>query len=234
MPTLQSTVATVDATANTLRRCGPLGPALGTAVAQVALQFIWNDFSDEYNQTERKRTYFPSVLINDHLYRLTIADLPVIPYFPSSPRREWADFRFCGLRGASAYVLVYDASNAGTFRHVRALRDQMCEARDMRGVPVVVVGNKRDLVACAAGTPGAAAGDCGSAERREIANLVKKQWKCCYVECSAKYNWRVVTVFRELMKIVDGIETGQGYKEVCSPMRDNFQEALDRNRCNII
>jgi len=36
-----------------------------------------------------------------------------------------------------------------------------------------------------------------------FANVVRKQWKCCHVECSARYNWRIVALFRELMKSVD-------------------------------
>jgi len=42
-----------------------------------------------------------------------------------------------------------------------------------------------------------------SRSRDTVANVVRKQWKCCYVECSARYNWRVVALFRELMKAVD-------------------------------
>jgi Ras-like protein family protein 10B len=131
----------------------------------------------------------------------------------------------------------------------------------MRNVPLLVVGNKQDLLVSSAATGGGsggngAAGGSGTSgsggattaiagtssgrdveyreKRRDIVNLVKKHWKCTYVECSAKYNWRVVAVFKELMKAVDSLETGQGGKEVCSPMMDNLHDALDRNKCNIL
>jgi len=42
-----------------------------------------------------------------------------------------------------------------------------------------------------------------SRSRDTVANVVRKQWKCSYVECSARFNWRVVALFRELMKAVD-------------------------------
>jgi len=42
-----------------------------------------------------------------------------------------------------------------------------------------------------------------SRSRDTAANVVRKQWKCSYVECSARFNWRVVSLFRELMKAVD-------------------------------
>ncbi|XP_069691378.1 uncharacterized protein [Periplaneta americana] len=238
-------------------------PAVGkTSIIQ---QFVWNDFSEEYVPTDRKHTYYPSVIINEHLYELKISDIPVIPYFPVNSYYEWTDYRFYGLRSATAYVLVFDLSNADTFQYIRTLREQMLESRDMRNVPLLVVGNKQDLLVSAtapggsaggngaaggsgvSGSGGATAAITGSAtgtssgkdveyreKRRDIVNLVKKHWKCTYVECSAKYNWRVVAVFKELMKAVDSLETGQSSKEVCSPMMDNLHEALDRNKCIIL
>ncbi|KDR12000.1 Ras-like protein family member 10B, partial [Zootermopsis nevadensis] len=195
-------------------------PAVGkTSIVQ---QFVWNDFSEEYLPTDQKHTYYPSVIINDHLYELKISDIPVIPYFPVNSYYEWTDYRFYGLRSATAYVLVFDLSNADTFQYIRTLRDQMLESRDMRNVPLLVVGNKQDLIVSS------------SEKRRDIVNLVKKHWKCTYVECSAKYNWRVVAVFKELMKAVDCLETGQANKEVCSPIMDNLHDALDRNKCSIL
>lgn len=224
---------------------------------------MWNDFSEEYVPTDRKHTYYPSVIINDHLYELKISDIPVIPYFPVNSFYEWTDYRFYGLRSATAYVLVFDLSNTDTFQYIRTLRDQMLESRDMRNVPLLVVGNKQDLLVSPGATAGAtggngAAGGSGTSgtggttvtgtgsssggakdvehreKRRDIVNLVKKHWKCTYVECSAKYNWRVVAVFKELMKAVDSLETGQAGKEVCSPMMDNLHDALDRNKCSIL
>ncbi|XP_046386363.1 uncharacterized protein LOC124156088 isoform X2 [Ischnura elegans] len=250
-------------------------PAVGkTSIVQ---QFVWNEFCDTYYPTDRRHTYYPSVVINGRLYDLKISDLPPVPYFPVDSLLEWTDYRAYGLRSATAYVLVFDLSNAAdTFRHIKCLREQMAGSRDMRNVPVVVVGNKHDRLhgplglgnRSAGQSPGFRGVPClsqasgfggisgpssstlpsgvGSAigshsmanyggpghansmmfqqqsqstalaesrERRDIANIVKKHWRCGYVECSAKYNWRVVAVFKELMKAVDsmeGRESGRG------------------------
>ena len=54
-----------------------------------------------------------------------VTDLPSISHFPRTPDAEWTDFRFFGLRSASAYLFVYDASDAAaTFDVVRTLREQ--------------------------------------------------------------------------------------------------------------
>ena len=84
---------------------------------------------------------------SDSLFELKLIDLPVIPFFPPDSMVEWSDYRFFGLRSASAYLLVYDVSVPSTFSFVKALREQMYESRDMANIPVIVVANKMDLVA---------------------------------------------------------------------------------------
>ena len=202
---------------------------------------------------------------------------------------EWSDYRFFGLRSASAYLLVYDVSVPSTFSFVKALREQMYESRDMANIPVIVVANKMDLVAsiaasnsknnsnqhqlisggghlsacgsstnnhldrggghpavnltqphhngitstsaAAAATPATVvmvAGAASSAasmyqhghtgqqmlevhqyDRKEISHIVRKNWKSIHVECSAKYNWNIVTIFRELAITLDMVANGQ-------------------------
>lgn len=158
------------------------------------------------------------MIINDHLYELKIIDIPVIPYFPVNSLYEWTDFRFYGLRNATAYILVYDLNALDTFQYIKSLRDQIYLSRDMHNVPLFVVGNKHDL--------------CSSRDRRDIVNLVKKQWKCGYMECSAKYNWHVVTMFKELMKTIDYIDYGQ--KTHNTPGLHGISGAIQRNKCIIL
>lgn len=74
----------------------------------------------------------------------------------------------------------------GRTQYIRTLREQIYEARDMRGVPLLVVGNKQDKLSTTV-TP-------ANSRHRDIVNLVKKHWRCGYVECSARYNCRVVQV----------------------------------------
>lgn len=206
-----------------------------------------NEFSEKYVPTEQKETYYPSVIINDHLYELKISDIPVISYFPLNSYYEWADFRFYGLRSATAYILVFDLSNVDTFQYIRTMREQMMESRDMKRVPVIVVGSKQDLIAtdanANAGAPAPAGNnalsgsslDQNQRKRRDIVNLVKKHWKCNYVECSAKYNWGIIAVFKELMEVIDSMDPNKNSKEVySSPMIDNIHDAFDGNKCVIL
>ena len=78
--------------------------------------------------------------------------MPVIPFFPPDSMVEWSDYRYYGLRSASAYLLVYDVSVPSTFSFIKALREQMYESRDMANIPVIVIANKMDLVATTSNT----------------------------------------------------------------------------------
>ncbi|XP_050667792.1 ras-like protein family member 10B isoform X1 [Leptidea sinapis] len=215
-------------------------PAVGkTSIIQ---QFVWSDFTEEYLPTERKHTFYPSVIINEHLYEIKITDVPVIPYFPVNSYYEWTHYRFYGLRNATAYILVFDLSNVDTFQYIRTLRDQMVESRDMRNVPVLVVGNKQDLL-CSS-TPSASSGlqqlamaesACGDSreKRRNIVNLVRKHWKCGYIECSAKFNWRVIAVFKELMEMIDALEGSSSGRNAEAPSDSAVGGQTHESRCAV-
>ena len=90
-----------------------------------------------------------------------------------------------------------------------------------------------------------------SRSRDTAANVVRKQWKCSYVECSARYNWRVVALFRELMKAVDHSVRQRSQRAALSggasesapyigggnsagTSTSRLQEALHRNNCVIL
>lgn len=104
----------------------------------------------------------------------------------------------------------------------------------MANVPLLVVGNKQDLLLPteqngSESRQQIALMNTSEEKRKDIANLVKRHWKCGYVECSAKYNCNIVSVFKELMNMIGQIDVKEQ-----SPMMDNFQDALERNKCIIL
>ena len=189
----------------------------GVGKTSIIQQFMGNNnFSEHYSPTLKRECYYPSIVVNEHLFEARITDCPYIPYFPTTSLSEWTDFRGYGLRSATAYILVFDITSEDSFSYIRTIREQMAESRDMHDVPIYVVGNKHDL------------GDDRGVSKREVANLVKKQWKCGYIECSAKYNWHIITLFKELMKAIEVIDHGH------KPTAVRVQDAFRRNRCTIL
>ncbi|AWP07111.1 hypothetical protein SMAX5B_016588 [Scophthalmus maximus] len=192
--------------------------APGVGKTSIIRQFIYNDFSEVHTPTRTRSVYRPSVILNGNMYELKVLDVPPLSAFPSSSSQEWLDLRCRGVRNANAYILVYDICCVESFEYVKMIRQQIVEHREGSSseVPILVVGNKRDLQRQR------------FMPRRAVSVLVKKTWKCGYVECSAKFNWHVVLLFKELL----GIAVARGMRQNHTSIR--LQGALQRNRCTIM
>ncbi|XP_062874262.1 ras-like protein family member 10A [Trichomycterus rosablanca] len=192
--------------------------AAGVGKTSIIRRFVYDDYSESYSPTRARRVYRPSVVLNGLMYELKILDVPPIAAFPSSPAQEWLDARCRGVRNASAYILVYDICCVESFEYVKMIRQQIVDNREASSsdVPILVVGNKRDLQRHR------------FTQRRAISVLVKKTWKCGYVECSAKFNWHVLLLFKELL----GIAVARGMRHNHTSIR--LQGALQRNRCSVM
>uniref|UniRef100_A0A8C6PT23 RAS-like, family 10, member A n=1 Tax=Nothobranchius furzeri TaxID=105023 RepID=A0A8C6PT23_NOTFU len=190
--------------------------APGVGKTSIIRQFIYNDFSEVYTPTRTRYVYRPSVILNGNMYELKVLDVP----WPGSSTfslldehsSEWLDLRCRGVRNANAYILVYDICCVESFEYVKSRR---CGFLALE-VPILVVGNKRDLQRQR------------FMPRRAVSVLVKKTWKCGYVECSAKFNWHVVLLFKELL----GIAVARAMRQNHTSIR--LQGALQRNRCTVM
>lgn len=164
--------------------------------------------------------YSVSLVAHEAIFQLKILDMPTISYFPSSAYSEWSEFRDCGLRSAHGYIMVFSLTDLGTFQYLKVIRDQLFESRNMQNIPVYVLGNKADL--CSNVLSLIRSGPHSHHHHphqlhthhhhhehdlnpalKDLAQLVRKQWKASYLECSAKYNWRIVPVFKELFRNIE-------------------------------
>lgn len=59
---------------------------------------------------------------------------------------QFPAMRALSISSADAFILVYDVTDAATFEEARTIRDQIHETKATTAVPIVVVGNKIDLL----------------------------------------------------------------------------------------
>lgn len=99
---------------------------------------------------------------------------------------------WCFLRGVSGHRSVATAGESclGPWgvRHGSPRPHLAHRPAGAPEAPILVVGNKRDRQRLRFGP------------RRALAALVRRGWRCGYLECSAKYNWHVLRLFRELLR----------------------------------
>ncbi|XP_069475369.1 ras-like protein family member 10A [Ambystoma mexicanum] len=192
--------------------------APGVGKTAIIRQFVHHDFSEVYNPTSSQDVYRPSVILNGAMFDLKITDVPKWVAFPVNGSQEWSDLKCCVLRDTCAYILVYDICSLESFEYVKTLRLKILENRTglPNEMPIIVVGNKRDQQKHR------------FTSRRTVSLLVKKSWKCGYIECSAKYNWHIVLLFKELLMSA----AARNCKHSHSSTR--LQGALQRNSCSIM
>ncbi|KAG9487127.1 ras-like protein family member 10A isoform X2 [Eleutherodactylus coqui] len=128
--------------------------------------------------------------------------------------KEWLDPRFRGLRNSRVFILVFDICSPESFHHVKQLRQQILDSTSKPPL-IVVVGNKRDQQKHR------------FVPRHVLSLLVKKSWKCGYLECSARNNWHILLLFKELL-ISTTTRSRSHTSSIC------LQGALHRERCSIM
>ncbi|XP_015431474.1 PREDICTED: ras-related protein Rap-2a [Dufourea novaeangliae] len=142
-------------------------------------QFLYNTFTPKYKRTVEEMHHGDFNVSGVHL-TLDILD--------TSGSYEFPAMRDLSIKSADAFILVYDVNDANTFLEVETLKAQIYS---MKGaVPIVVVGNKVDLV------------DSKQEVRPRFSTtreLVTIKWENGFVEVSAKENVNISQVFKELL-----------------------------------
>lgn len=98
-------------------------------------QFLYSTFTPKYKRTVEEMHHGDFNVSGIHL-TLDILD--------TSGSYEFPAMRDLSIKSADAFILVYDVNDSNTFLEVKTLRTQILSTKG--AVPIVVVGNKIDLV----------------------------------------------------------------------------------------
>ncbi|XP_043253973.1 ras-related protein Rap-2a [Colletes gigas] len=157
-------------------------------------QFLYNTFTPKYKRTVEEMHHGD---FNVSGIQLTLDILD------TSGSYEFPAMRDLSIKSADAFILVYDVNDANTFLEVETLKAQICSTKG--AVPIVVVGNKVDLVDSKQ-----------EVDPESTRELVTMKWENGFVEVSAKDNTNVSLVFKELL--------------IQAKLKYNLSPALQRRR----
>ncbi|XP_058466145.1 GTP-binding protein Di-Ras2 [Malaya genurostris] len=145
-------------------------------------QFLYSTFSPKYKRTveEMHHGHFSVGGVN---LTLDILD--------TSGSYEFPAMRALSISSADAFILVYDITDSITFEEVKAIREQIHEIKSTTAVPIVVVGNKTDLVD--------EDDDIRQIPHGTTESMITVDWENGFVEASAKLNRNVSQIFKELL-----------------------------------
>ncbi|KAJ3284003.1 GTP-binding protein [Borealophlyctis nickersoniae] len=144
--------------------------------SSLTVQFVENHFAETYYPTI-ENTFTKILRYRNQEYACEIYD--------TAGQDEYSILNSKHAIGIHGYVLVYSVASRQSFEMVRIIRDKILNYTGIDWVPIVVVGNKTDLQA-----------------QRQVAfeegQQLAQEWKCAFVEASAKLNSNISKVF-ELM-----------------------------------
>lgn len=158
----------------------------GVGKSCLTIRFVVNKFTDDYDATIED-AYQKSVIVDDKIAHVEIVD--------TAGQEEFQSMLDSWIRGADGIILVYDVSSRQTFEELPYFYDKILETKGENIFPLLLVGNKCDL----------------PKERHIISTLrgqsLAAQWKCLFMETSAKEKINDQRCFIEMIREVRRIRT---------------------------
>lgn len=150
----------------------------GVGKSALTTQFIVNKFVDEYDPTIED-SYRKQVSIDNETALLDILD--------TAGQEEYSAMRDQYMRTGQGFMLVYNIASSESFREIKSFREQILRVKDDDKVPVVLIGNKSDLV-----------------DQRQVSTESGKElaqfFNCPFLETSAKKREFVEEAFYQLVR----------------------------------
>lgn len=157
----------------------------GVGKSSITLQLVQNIFTEKYDPTiedsYRKSLYEPSNPTTP--YQLEILD--------TAGSEQFISMRDLYIRNGDGFLLVYSQINPSTLKDLQSIYAQILRIKGSEAkAPVVLVGNKQDLV-----EPGTSS--------LESARTMANKWGCPLVETSAKDKKSVEKAFLALIQEIE-------------------------------
>uniref|UniRef100_A0A6C0LYR1 Ras family protein n=1 Tax=viral metagenome TaxID=1070528 RepID=A0A6C0LYR1_9ZZZZ len=156
----------------------------GVGKSALTIQFMQNYFINEYDPTI---AYRKQIVVDEESCLLDILD--------TAGQEEYSAMRDQYMRTGEGFIVVYSIISRSSFDEVSGFVEQISRVKDYDDVPIVLVGNKCDLI------------DVRTVrmdEAKELASALHVK----YVEASAKTRVNVVETFSAIVRSIRGKRVG--------------------------
>jgi len=173
----------------------------GVGKSALTVQFVQGIFVEQYDPTIED-SYRKQVELDNRSVMLEILD--------TAGTEQFTAMRDLYMKNGQGFVLVYSIIAQSTFNDLPDLREQILRVKDMDSVPMVLVGNKCDLV-----------------DQRVIStdqgqSCASRFGNCSFLESSAKTKTNVEQIFFDLIRQIGtgkrntGGDSSDGRKHRCA------------------
>ena len=223
----------------------------------IVRQWLYNDFSTSYAETNVASYHFTSLFNGHRLFHIRIIDTPRFDNTNNTdPQQEWV--RMYCFRRAHLFLLVFDINREETFNYIKHIYREIVRARlghhhhhyhsdlatdlvhdddehpmvtiSTTQVPVIVVANKVDLI-----STDLRFSNITLTNARDIHHYVKKTLKANLIQCSAKYHWHLVLLFKEVCRMLETVEDTVAKQVAQQARRRLHQQQHQHNKhCHVM
>lgn len=152
----------------------------GVGKSSLVLRFVKGTFRDTYIPTVED-TYRQVISCDKSVCTLQITDTTGSHQFPAMQRLS--------ISKGHAFVLVFSITSRQSLEEIKPIYQQIVSIKgSVDSIPIMLVGNKSDETSQR------------EVETRE-GEAQAKQWKCAFMETSAKTNTNVTELFQELLAL---------------------------------
>ncbi|CAG5115566.1 unnamed protein product [Candidula unifasciata] len=155
--------------------------------SSLIIQYVENQFVDSYDPTI-ENTFAKHTKVGGQEYNLLVVDTAGQDEYSVIPQSY-----FINING---YVLVYSVNSQKSFDVVKHVYNKIIDMKGRMTVPIVLVGNKKDL----------------RIERvisEEEGKHLAESWKVPFLEASAKENSSVKDIFDTVLNTIKQKENGE-------------------------
>jgi len=111
----------------------------GVGKSALIIQFVKNLFMTDYDATI-ENTYRKAVTLNERTDMLEIVD--------TAGQECYSVMRDQYIRSGQGFVLMYSVLSRSSFDQIKRLYQQICAVKELDAFPVVLAGNKADVLDC--------------------------------------------------------------------------------------
>ena len=154
----------------------------GVGKSALTVQFVQGIFVEKYDPTIED-SYRKQVDVEGQQCMLEILD--------TAGTEQFTAMRDLYMKNGQGFVLVYSITSQSTFNDLHDLHEQITRIKDTDDVPIILVGNKCDLI------------NERAVSRDQGANLARSFNNCTFLETSAKAKTNVGDIFHDLVRQIN-------------------------------
>ncbi|KAK3947529.1 ras family-domain-containing protein [Pseudoneurospora amorphoporcata] len=150
----------------------------GVGKSCLTAQFVHNEWIESYDPTIED-SYRTQVSVDGRQVMLEILD--------TAGTEQFVAMRDLYMKAGQGFLLVFSITSQASLDELSTLREEIIRIKDDEKIPIVMVGNKADLL------------DQRAVDRKE-AFAISQQWNAPYYEASARTRTNVDQVFIDLCR----------------------------------